>query len=76
MYKDVITLINSECSADMASNDMSIAEAIDFLNANAKVKLLKKFNIYKAKHPDATRFTVTVGTLEGDSSPTPDITNL
>ena len=63
MYKDTVTLVNSLCTADRASNDMTLGEALEFVNAEARVKLLNKFNKFRKDHPDVDRYAVTIQEL-------------
>lgn len=63
MYKDTTMLVNSLCTADRASGDMTLAEALDFVNADARVKLINKFDKFRKDHPDVSRFDITIQEL-------------
>ena len=59
-YKDANTLVKAFCSAEFASDDMTVYEAINFVKADKTVKLISLFDEYEKLHPAATMYNTLV----------------
>lgn len=64
LYKDLVTLVSSFCSAERANTDMCVKEAIEFCIMKQRSDIITRYNKYLTTHDEATMYNTKISDLQ------------